>query len=108
MNTMKRYKGYKGSVEYSDEDKCYYGKVLGIEDCISYEGDSRENLEKDFHESVDAYLSSCAQRNVQPHSPYSGTISLRLSPDEHSRIVALAHSAGTSVSAYIRHALALL
>lgn len=105
---MKRYRGYKGSIEYSDEDKCYYGKVLGIVDCISYEGYSRESLEKDFHEAVDAYLSSCVQRNVKPHVPYSGSISLRISPDEHSRIAALAHSAGTSVSAYIRHALTLL
>lgn len=108
MNTTMKYKGYKGSVEYSDEDGCFYGKVLGVDDCISYEGDSQESLETDFHESVDAYLDSCLRRNVQPRTPYSGTITLRLSPDEHSRIASLAHSAGTSVSAYIRRSLALL
>ena len=26
-----KYKGYTGSVEYSEEDKCLFGKVLGME-----------------------------------------------------------------------------
>ena len=29
MGTM-NYKGYTGSVDYSKEDNCLYGKVLGI------------------------------------------------------------------------------
>ena len=50
------YKGYKGSVSYSQEDKIYYGKVLDINDSVSFEGKSMKKLEKDFHCAIDDYL----------------------------------------------------
>ena len=36
-NTME-YKGYVGSVEFSEEDGIFFGKVMGIRSLISYEG----------------------------------------------------------------------
>lgn len=54
MGTMK-YKGYTGSVDYSEEDNCLYGEVLGkSKDFISYEGKDVDSLRKDFEETVDA------------------------------------------------------
>lgn len=38
MKNLLEYKGYYGSVEYSREDALLYGKVLGINSLISYEG----------------------------------------------------------------------
>ena len=56
MGTLK-YKGYTGSVEYSEEDNCLYGEVLGMsKDFISYEGKDVDSLRKDFEEAVDAYI----------------------------------------------------
>ena len=52
-----KYKGYTGSVEYSEEDKCFFGKVQGMtKDGITYEGDTVEELTKDFEGAVDDYL----------------------------------------------------
>ena len=41
------YKGYSGSIEYSEEDGLLYGQVLGIRGLISYEGETGKELEKD-------------------------------------------------------------
>ena len=30
MNNTLEYKGYFGSIEFSNEDNCFYGKILGI------------------------------------------------------------------------------
>lgn len=30
MNAVLAYKGYHGSMEYSEEDSCFFGKVAGI------------------------------------------------------------------------------
>ena len=38
MNNTIQYRGYVGSVEFSEEDGTFYGKVLGIRSLISYEG----------------------------------------------------------------------
>ena len=36
MNNTMEYKGYVGSVEFSEEDALFYGKFLGIRALISY------------------------------------------------------------------------
>lgn len=62
MGYMK-YKGYTGSVEYSEEDNCLYGKVMGMSrDGITYEGQDVNELRKDFEGAIDDYLASCARR----------------------------------------------
>lgn len=56
MSELLKYKGYYGSVEYSSEDALLYGKVLGINSLISYEGESVAELQQDFEWAVDDYL----------------------------------------------------
>ena len=50
------YRGYVGSVEYSKDDECFFGRVLGISGLISYEGESVQELKKDFQDAVDAHI----------------------------------------------------
>ena len=49
MNNTMEYKGYVGSVEFSEEDGLFYGKVMGIRALISYEGSTAAELVNDFH-----------------------------------------------------------
>ena len=51
------YKGYLGSIEFSNEDDCLFGKVQGLKGTlISYEGLTVEELRKDFEGAVDDYI----------------------------------------------------
>jgi predicted HicB family RNase H-like nuclease len=43
-----KYKGYIGSVHYAAEDRVFYGKVEGINDLISFEGSTVDDLEGGF------------------------------------------------------------
>ena len=56
MNNTMEYKGYVGSVEFSEEDALFFGKVLGVRALISYEGENARDLVEDFHSAVDDYL----------------------------------------------------
>ena len=60
MSNLLEYKDYLGTVEYSSSDKVLYGKVIGINGLVSYEGDSIESLQADFEEAVD----DCALNKV--------------------------------------------
>ena len=101
-----KYKGYTGSVEYSDEDKCLFGKVEGLHGTlISYEGTTIDEITADFHSAVDEYLESCAERGISPAKPYSGRLVLRMSSDLHSRIASAASIADTTINDYITGAL---
>ena len=47
MNTM-NYKGYLGSVAFSEQDGVFYGKVEGINGLVNFEGESVKELTRHF------------------------------------------------------------
>lgn len=104
MNTLK-YKGYIGSVAYSEPDKVFFGKLEGIDDLVNYEGESVKELTDAFHEAVDDYLIFCQEHNCKPEKSYTGTFNVRISPGTHRDIANLAAEAGISINAFVKRAL---
>lgn len=104
MNTL-RYKGYIGSVAYSEPDKVFFGKLEGIDDLVNYEGESVQELTDAFHEAVDDYLIFCEEHNLKPEKSYTGTFNVRIAPDTHRDIANRAAEAGISINAFVKRAL---
>ena len=104
MNTLK-YKGYIGSVAYSEPDKVFFGKLEGIDDLVNYEGESVSELTAAFHEAVDDYLIFCEEHNCKPEKSYSGSFNVRISPATHRDIANRASEAGISINAFVKKAL---
>lgn len=103
MNTLK-YKGFIGSVAFSEADGVFFGKIEGIDGLVNFEGESVAELTDAFHEAVDDYLAYCAEEGIEPHKSYSGSLNVRLTPDTHSRVAYLAKQAGMSINSFIRTA----
>lgn len=103
-----RYKGYVGSVEYSEEDNCLFGKVQGLDKgtLILYEGNTVDELKADFEEAINSYMESCKERGVEPKKPYSGRLNLRMTSELHSRVAAFAASTGMTINDFINKAIA--
>lgn len=100
------YKGYKGSVEYSREDNCLFGKVQGLgKDLIVYEGNTLDELRKDFEEGIDSYIEGCRADGVEPAKPYSGKLNLRMPSELHSNLAAFAATTGTTINEFINRAI---
>ena len=93
MNNTIEYKNYVGSVEFSQPDGCFFGKVMGIRALISYEGTSAKELIEDFHGAVDDYLALCAAEGKEPEKAYKGSFNVRVSPELHRQaaVYAAAH-----------------
>ncbi len=83
MNNTIEYKGYIGSVEFSEEDCIFFGKVQGIRSLISYEGDNASELISDFHSAVDDYLEICVAEGKEPEMAFKGSFNVRISPEQH-------------------------
>lgn len=65
-----KYKGYIGSVDYSEEANCLYGKVLAMSnDTITYEGQDVNELRQDFEEAIDDYIAVCKAQGKEPRTP---------------------------------------
>jgi predicted HicB family RNase H-like nuclease len=69
MKKQMEYKGYTGSIEYSKEDKVFYGKILDIRGLITFESDTLDGLPAAFHDSVDDYLKDCEEEGWEPLKP---------------------------------------
>ena len=100
-----QYKGYVGSVEFSEADGLFFGKVLGIRALISYEGTNAAELVADFHGAVDDYLSLCEAENSEPEKAYKGSFNVRISPDLHRSIAIHAIQDGMTLNKYVEEAL---
>ena len=105
MNNTMEYKGYVGSVEFSEQDGVLFGKVMGIRALISYEAESAKELLTDFHAAVDDYLSFCEETGTEPERAYKGSFNVRISPELHRQIAVCAASQQISLNSFVENAL---
>lgn len=102
MNNTMEYKGYIGSVEFSEADCILFGKVQGIRSLISYEGSSAKELLDDFHGAVDAYLEMCEIENKKPEQAYKGSFNVRFKDsDLHKRLALYAFQNSISLNSVV-------
>lgn len=59
------YKGYSAKIQYSQEDHCFMGHVVGIQDTIGFHADNFAELRKSFEENVDDYITYCAGQGFE-------------------------------------------
>ena len=104
-NTME-YRGYLGSVEFSEEDALFFGRVLGIRALISYEGETARDLVSDYHEAVDGYLELCAAEGIAPEQAYQGSFHVHISPELHRQAVKTAAARQMSLNSFVERSIA--
>ena len=100
-----QYKGYSGHVEFYPEERILHGRVLDIDDIVTFEGTTVDELERAFQESVDEYLAYCAEIGKQPEKPFSGRLNLRMPPNLHRRLHIKAEQTGLSINSLILEAI---
>lgn len=61
MNSVLEYKGYSATIGYSAEDRVLYGKLAGINDLVTFESETADGIEKEFHDAVDDYIAYCKE-----------------------------------------------
>ncbi|MCR9132946.1 MAG: type II toxin-antitoxin system HicB family antitoxin [bacterium] len=98
---MLKYKGYHGKVELDEDAGILHGEVLDLNDVITFQGRTVEEIQQAFQESVDDYLEFCAKRGEEPEKPFSGKLMLRLPKDVHRNVYLNAKKEGKSLNEYI-------
>ncbi|MCD7748397.1 MAG: type II toxin-antitoxin system HicB family antitoxin [Firmicutes bacterium] len=104
MNNTMSYKDYVGSVEFSESDGVFFGKVMGTRALISYEGTSANELVSDFHEAVDEYLKLCESKGIEPEKTYKGSFNVRISPELHRNAAIYAAEHQMSLNRFVENA----
>ncbi len=102
---MMMYKGFAGVVEYDDEARVFSGEVINTRTVITFQGTTVDEVEKEFHASVDDYLEWCKEDGVEPEKPYSEKFNVRLSPLFHSQVAVAAKKVGLSLNSFVEKSL---
>src|SRR5262249_17781803 len=79
--------------------------VVNARATLHFTGRSVEELRRAFADTIADYRDWCVERGVEPGKPYSGTLSLRIDPELHSRVAEQAAKAGESINHFIPHRL---
>ena len=74
------------------------GKVVNTRDTITFQGKTVEEAMQAFRDSVDDYLEFCASTGDPPEKPFSGKFVVRVRPEIHRDLSAIAQSRGTSLN----------
>lgn len=105
MDNNLTYKGYLGTVSFSSEDEVFYGKIHGINDLVTFEGKSVNELKSSFKEAVEDYLETCATLNKEPNKTFKGSFNVRLSTNLHRRASLIASKKSISLNDFVKKAI---
>jgi len=105
MNNVLTYKGYIGSVHFSADDNVFFGKLEGINDLITFEGETVQELKDAFHYMVDEHIKDCEAENIPVEKSYKGSFNVRLTPDLHRRAAISAKMHGTTLNAFVKESI---
>ncbi|HEU0229418.1 MAG TPA: type II toxin-antitoxin system HicB family antitoxin [Burkholderiaceae bacterium] len=101
MSDLLEYKGYQGSVGFSAEDHCFFGKIELINDLISFDGSGVDEITAAFHQAVDDYLAFCQKTRAQPNQPFKGSFNVRVTPALHWRTAVEVKKRGITLDQFI-------
>ena len=103
MSNKIEYNGYIGTVEYSQEDKCFFGRLEMINDLVTFEAENASDLEINFKNCVDEYLLTCKELQREPQKAFKGVFNVRTGSELHLAAVKNALKMGLSLNAYVKN-----
>jgi predicted HicB family RNase H-like nuclease len=78
-----KYKEYEGTAELDMSRGVCRGKILFINDLVTYEAATPARLQAEFEAAVDDYLQTCDSLGRQPQKPLKGLFNVRMPPALH-------------------------
>ena len=106
MKDVMKYKEFLASIHYSAEDEVFYGKLEGIDDSITFEGDSVEELKSSFEEAVEDYIKVCDEIGKDPQKSFKGSFNIRIKPELHKQATRRSIELGISLNQLVERAIA--
>jgi predicted HicB family RNase H-like nuclease len=105
MKDILIYKDFLGSVHFSAEDDCFFGKIEGIDDLVTFEGQDVKAIKKSFREAVEDYIELCNITKKPLLKSYKGSFNIRIAPDLHKKAVQKSLILGISLNQLVQQAI---
>jgi predicted HicB family RNase H-like nuclease len=103
MKDVLVHKGFIGSVHFSTDDRLFFGKLEGIDDLVTFEGTTVDELENAFKYMVEQHIADCEAEGKPMEKSYKGTLNVRLNPDLHKQAAKTAITRGITLNQFIQN-----
>lgn len=105
MTDKLKYKKFIATVHYSSIDEIFFGKIEGINDLVTFEGETVFGLKKAFEEAVEEYIEMCKEVGKVALKSFKGSFNVRLNPELHSKLFENATLEGKTLNQYVKEAI---
>ncbi len=105
MKDVLQYNGFIGSVHFSAEDAVFHGKIEGISDLVTFEGESVAELQQAFKEAIEDYIDICEQKGKPVHKSYKGNLNLKIPSELHRKAMQKSLKLGISLNQFVKKAI---
>lgn len=100
-----KYKDYEGTAELDMTRGVCRGKILFINDLVTYEASQPSKLQKEFEAAVDDYVETCADLGREPQKALKGQFNVRIPQGLHRASVLRALTDSVSLNDVVVRAL---
>lgn len=97
--------GFDGSVEVDMARHVCRGKLLFIDDLVTYEAATPAELRTAFEEAVVDYIETCQELGREPSKPFKGVFQVRITPELHKEANLAALRDGCSLNEFVHKAI---
>jgi len=101
MTNIMKYKKYVATVALDAEAGLLHGEIINLNDVVTFQGRSVDELRQAFKESVEDYLEACAEFGKEPEKPFTGQFVVRVRPEVHRAAVMAAKTENKSLNAWV-------
>jgi len=105
MKDVIEHDGFLGSVHFSPEDKCFFGKIEGIDDLVSFEGNTVERLTRNFNNAVRDYQKLCQKQGKAIFKSCKGSFNVRVPRELHTAATRKAVKEGLTLNQLVKRAI---
>ncbi|MBU1627589.1 type II toxin-antitoxin system HicB family antitoxin [bacterium] len=105
MKDVLTYKDFIGSVHFETEDGVFHGKIEGMDDLVTFEGKSVDELINAFHEAVNDYIALCKEIDKEPLKLCKGNFDIHIPPQIHKKALQKAVAQGISLNKLVQRAI---
>jgi len=98
MNNTLKYKGFAARVDFSADDDVFVGRLLGIDDIVTFHAETVDELREKMVGMVDFYIETCEKAGKKPKKNYNGKLLFRVPSELHEEIEIAAAKRGKSIN----------
>lgn len=105
MKDVLRFKDFISSVHFSADDDCFFGKIEGIDDLVSFEGRDVDELKRSFREAVEDYVELCRAAGKPLQKSCKGSFNVRVPAELHQKAARKSALLGISLNQLVLRAI---